>query len=347
MKRKALPNIENPLVGILASIPARLWHLDPHPLTIEDITRRDFLVRAGGLFLLAPYGCGGEESGEDASSGETRIVEHALGETEVPVGPERIIDLDGLATDTLLALGIQPAGVPSPESLPPYVRNRLEETRSIGSTEEPDLESLAALEPDLILARQSDAEPVYDELSQIAPTVAAVYENEEDWKEAHLKFSEALGEAGEGERILSDYELRTRELGEAIGGGDEVSIVRPRPDTLRLYSGASFAGTVVRDAGFSVAPVPGLEEGEVLLDISRERLGLADADAVFVWAYEGTPEDEEAAINDLLEDPLFQRLGAVQRGEVHEVGKHWLGLGPLAASLILDDIEEHFLGESS
>ncbi len=309
---------------------------------IEDITRRDFLVGGAAAILLGGCSGGGEEN---PSSGETRTVEHALGTTEVPVSPERIVDLDGLATDTLLSLGIRPVGVPSPESLPPHIRTNLEGARSIGSTEEPDLESIAALEPDLILARRSDAEPVYGELSRIAPTVAATYENEEDWKEAHLKFSEALGEAEEGERVLDEYEGRAREFEEALGEELEVSIVRPRPDALRLYSGASFSGTVVRDAGLSVSPVPGLDDGEVLLDTSRERLGLVDADAVFVWAYEGTPEDEEAAVDDLLQDPLFRRLGAARRGDVHEVGKYWLGLGPLAANLVLDDLERHLLEE--
>lgn len=335
MNTNMTTTIEQPRRGI--EVPPGL----PVPEIENDLTRREFLIGAG-LIALAP-GCGGDAGNGESESGR-RTVEHAMGETEVPESPERIVDLDGLATDTMLALRRRPVGVPSPETLPSYVRERLGGAESIGSSEEPNLERIAALEPDLILARQFDAEQVYGELSQIAPTVAAVYETDEDWKQAHLKFSEALGEAEEGERVLAEYERRARELGDTFRGEDiEVSIVRPRSDVVRLYTGASFAGTVIRDAGLSVAPVPGVGEGEVLLDTSRERLDLAEADAVFVWAYEGTPQDEEETIDELLNDPLFQRLEVVRREEVYEVGKHWLGLGPLAANLVLDDIEKHLV----
>lgn len=34
-----------------------------------------------------------------------------------------------------------------------------------------------------------------------------------------------------------------------------------------------------------------------------------------------------------------------RRGEVYEVGKHWLGFGPLAAELILDDLNQYLVEE--
>lgn len=50
---------------------------------IDDATRREFLLGAAGLLLLAPYGCGSSvgSGGEGGSgpSGETRVVEHAAG----------------------------------------------------------------------------------------------------------------------------------------------------------------------------------------------------------------------------------------------------------------------------
>lgn len=49
----------------------------------NDITRREFLIWTGGILVLAPYGCGSNGEGADeATSRETRTVEHALDEAK-------------------------------------------------------------------------------------------------------------------------------------------------------------------------------------------------------------------------------------------------------------------------
>lgn len=309
------------------------------PPEIDDVTRREFLIGAGSLLLLAPYGCGGGESGDTESSDRTRAVRHARGETEVPVSPKRIVAPDLFAIDTLVALGVEPIGVRDQATVPQYLAREIEGIESVGV--DPNLEAVAALEPDLILT--TEGYETDEELSRIAPTVFAKFESSADWKGIHLKFSEALGMEEEGRRILDEYEARARELADSFEGSPpEVSILRASEEFgMSLYLPDSFPGTVVEDAGLSR---PEGQRGEGFnKEISLELVGEAEANTIFVWAFEDSTQDNERVIRDLREDPLFGRLDAAERGDVHAAGEHWIGSGPTAADLVLDDLEKHLV----
>ena len=83
------------------------------------------------IFALALAGCGGvrhpmkealhgsEEFGSGAAQGgdntestpETRTIKHALGETKITGVPKRIVALEWLYAEDVLALGVQPVGI--------------------------------------------------------------------------------------------------------------------------------------------------------------------------------------------------------------------------------------------
>lgn len=130
------------------------------------------------LIALATTGCGGPEPTSPAASvGDapaTRIVEHAMGATEVPAEPQRVVVLDTGELDSATALDVAPVGgVTALPGLPilEYLQTAAASMEVVGTIEEPDLEAVAALEPDLILSSELRHEKIYDELSQIAPTV--------------------------------------------------------------------------------------------------------------------------------------------------------------------------------
>ncbi len=309
-------------------------------------TRREFLIGAGSLLLLAPYGCGegrSETGGEDTA--DTRTIGHVMGETRVPGSPGRVVVTDRFPLDTALAVEAPLVGVPAPSNLPDYLRERVEGIASIGDEASPSLESIAALDPDLVVGSVFTFEDSYENFSQIAPTVPIDDEDSGRWKEIHAKVSEALGRATEGESVVDRYHARVDEFKRSIEGQTlpEVSVVRPREDGIRLYGKAFFSGLVLEDAGLPRPPAQDVEETEPL-DISRELTRKADGDVIFVWSF--SPEEREEW-QKIKEDPLWNRLRAVQSGRVYEVGAHWYGSGPLAANAILDDLEKYLLEDSS
>lgn len=316
------------------------------------------LIAALAALLMTLTACGGSaDAGSDTTAGanttteeesptgdetsatepETRTISHDMGETEVPASPERVVTLDSPHLDTALSLGVTPVGSVQSEvaqGLPGYLGERAERVDIVGTIEEPNLEAIAALEPDLILSATVRHEQIYDELSQIAPTVFTESSGT-NWKEGFALVAEALGRSEEGEQALADYSDRVDEVGDAIGAANMTSsIVRFLPDETRIYGPDTFSGRVLTEVGFEL---PDLDYDEYsMIYISPEQIELADADVIFSTTY----SDPASTTRDSV-TALWSTLSAVREGcQFNVEDDEWmLGIGLIGANIILDDLQ--------
>lgn len=312
------------------------------------------LLMTAVVALSGCSGSGGADEGEtEAASGGTRVIQHALGETEVPENPQRVVAFFS-AADVALAVGVKPVAVDDATASAEYLEDQLEGVESVGQAFEPNLEKIAALEPDLILGLDVVIEQAYEELSQIAPTVGVRFgDSSGEWERYNRAYAEALGKGEEFDEVMVDYEGKAQDFRGAMGGRldeTEVAIMRASPENLRFDLPGIFIGDVVyNDAGLSLPPrlAEYAEENpdKPTAEISREQFGLTEgADALFVWNVtgEGTEKDQEE-IKEITNDPLFQNLEVVQEGNVYTMGDHWFSESVLGASMIIDDLEKHLL----
>ena len=303
------------------------------------------LVLAAALPLAA---CGGSAASEEpAASGSSdgafpRTVEHAMGSTEIPERPERVVVLDTGELDSVVALDVTPVGAVTTDvatGFLSYLQEPAEGVAEVGTIGEPNLEAIAAARPDLILSNEVRHEALYDELAQIAPTVFAE-EVGAVWKDNFGLAAEALGMEEEAEQVLADYEASAAELGEAIGdpASTTVSPLRFVEGGIRAYTPESFIGTVLTDVGLSITELP---DGEypAFAELSQEQLTLADADIVLYSSYGTAADSGEDAVRA---GPLWSRLAAVQedRAIAVEDDVFYTGIGPTAASLIVERLGE-------
>ena len=122
------------------------------------------------VFVLVLAGCGAGTASKDGSSSngtpnsdqgaaqggdkteatpETRTIKHALGETEIKGVPKRIVALEWLYAEDVLALGIQPVGVADIEGMNQWVNIPVEigpEVTDVGTRQEPNVELYRILE---------------------------------------------------------------------------------------------------------------------------------------------------------------------------------------------------------
>jgi iron complex transport system substrate-binding protein len=282
--------------------------------------------------------CGGASAKDSSAEPETRKVEHAMGVAEVPVEPKRVVVLDTGELDDALALGVKPVGavrIDVATGFLSYLEDQTEGIEEVGTISEPNLEKIAALDPDLILSSTVRHEAIYDQLEAIAPTVLAP-DLGDTWKDNFLLYADALNKTDEAKVMLADFERDAAELGKTLGTGKTLSIVRFLPDQIRLYSDKSFTGVVLADMGLSV-PEPAVGE-DTYLEISPEQVTTAQADYLYVSTY-GPETDTDKA--EVLGGPLWQRLPAVKAGEVRELNDDLLsGIGIQAAQQILDQFEK-------
>ncbi|MEU6136531.1 iron-siderophore ABC transporter substrate-binding protein [Nocardioides sp. NPDC047086] len=281
--------------------------------------------------------CGGSSSREEAAA-ETREVEHAKGVAEVPVDPKRVVVLDTGELDDALALGVKPVGavrVDVATDFLSYLGDQAEGIEEVGTISEPNLEKIAALDPDLILSSTVRHEAIYEQLNAIAPTVLAP-DLGDTWKDNFLLYADALNKTDEAKKMLADFESDAAALGETVGTGKTLSIVRFLPGQIRLYSDKSFSGVILDDMGLTV-PEEAVGE-DTFLEISPEQITTVDADHLYVSTY-GPEGDTDKA--EVLGGPLWQRIAAVESGQVHDIDDDLLsGIGIQAAQQILAQFEK-------
>ena len=274
-----------------------------------------------------------------------RVIEHALGKTQVPINPQRVIVLGG-GLDIVLSLGIKPIG--SVNIGEEYLKSKVEGIESVGASGSPNLEAIVALNPDLILGAEWDKKS-YEPLSQIAPTVISEVNNSGEWKELLHKYAEALGKTDKVKQVMADYHTRIEEFQAQMGDRlqeTEVSIVRLYQSNIEIYLEDSFCGTIVADAGLPRPHYQTNTEQKSTMEISKELLHIADGDAIFVWTFGHTKEiaeDAQKALKELKADPLWSQLNAVQQGQAYDVPGYWVSMGPIAANLVLDDLFKYLV----
>lgn len=296
-------------------------------------------------------------SAEDTAVEESkRTIEHAMGVTEIEGTPKRVVTLYQGATDVAIAMGVKPVGIVESWVQKPiykYLREDLEGIQLVGLETQPNLEEIAKLKPDLIIASKIRHEKIYDQLSAIAPTVT--HETVFKFKETVSLMGDALNKQELASQMLADWDARVADFKGQVDEvfGDEwpieVSVLNFRSDHARIYV-TGFAGDILAELGFVRSEVQqeAADQGKVVVKLtSKESIPSMDGDVFFTFIGDGHTPDAEAiqkTFDEWTGHPLWANLRAVQNEKdymVDEVAWNMAG-GYIAANDMLDQIYERF-----
>jgi iron complex transport system substrate-binding protein len=285
-------------------------------------------------------------TGNVGDSAECRMVQHALGETCIPISPQRIVVLDEFSLlDNLSALGIKPVGYAScplcvsSDALSKFIAG----VPDVGTLEAPSLEKILNLKPDLILGQDWQKQS-YPLLSKIAPTVITEDPETIGFKKCLEYLAEILDRSDRVEGILAEYDKQIQKFQQRLGEKlqtETVSVVGISGDSFyanklesRIY------GQVMLDAGIQFSPAHESIKTNGYHYISIETLPDWDADFLFVVRnYKRQAED----LASMMKHPIWSTLNAVQNGNVHSIGLDvW---GPITAIQFVDDLYNYFADE--
>ncbi len=271
-----------------------------------------------------------------------RDVTDSMGTVTVPDAPKRIVVLTNEGTEALLALGVTPVGAANSWNGDPWwdhISDAMDGAEPVGKESAVNLELIAALEPDLILANKQRHEEIYPQLTAIAPTVMSK-ELRGDWKINFRLYAEALGKEQEADAAIADYDASVADLREKLGDhlNEEVSVIRFVPGQIRIYQLDSFSGVLLKDIGFHRPANQNVEE--FAIRTGKESIPDMDGDRIFYFTYDTGDGKGTSLEEQVLADPLWQSLSAVKAGKVHQVSDAiWNTAGGiLAAKLMLHDI---------
>lgn len=272
---------------------------------------------AAGLSLTA---CGSDDA-EARVDGPSVTVEHAQGETEVPLDPAEVVVFDMAVLDTIdtLGAGDRVAGVPQefvPEFLADYAG---EEYVNAGTLFEPDYEAVNAAEPDLIIVAGRSAE-AYDDLSEIAPTIDLSLDLEDflgSFEEQTATLGEIFGKEAEAQQALDALEKRVADVRTQTADAGDGLFLLTTGGELSAYGSGSRFGNVVHDA-LGIEPA----DSDIQADthgeaVSFEYVAETDPEWLFVLDRDvAVGESEGGAAQAVLDNELVAQTRAWKKDQV-------------------------------
>jgi iron complex transport system substrate-binding protein len=289
-------------------------------------------------------GQGAQSGGDDAA--QVRIVQHAMGSTELKGTPKRVVILTNEGTEALLALGIKPVGaVKSWLGSPWYdhIKAQMDGVANVGEESQPNLELIAGLKPDLIIGNKLRQEKVYDQLKAIAPTVFSETLRGE-WQGNFKLYAEAVNKKAEGDKVLADFDKKTADVRQKLGDkiNTKVSVVRFMSGDTRIYYNDTFSGIIMKKIGLA-RPASQNKEEFAATNVTKERIPEMDGDVLFYFTYDTGDGKASKVEQEWINDPLWKNLNVVKQGKAYKVSDAvWnTAGGVIAANLMVDDLAKH------
>lgn len=266
--------------------------------------------------MLVGCGVNGGTS-NDKTSEKTVTVTDVRGEVEIPAEPQRIVDLSG-NSDILSILGYKVIGTANSDAydytkFPSYLEETLKGAEILGYSMQDtmDVEAVMNLNPDLIVI-STVQEKMYDQLSEIAPTVMIQLEAL-NWKEDVKAFAKVFNKEDAANKWLADYEAKAKEAGEKIKSeyGEDTTYLSflASGGQFFVFDGAGFGSVLYEDMGLK-KPEGMPEQSDISLPVvTYEGLASIKADYIFAIA---TAED----LAQLQSNAIWNSLHAVKEGKV-------------------------------
>ena len=289
-------------------------------------------------------------SGHNAESNNTsqtfkeKTIVHDFGTTELKKAPKRIVILDNLYGEILDPLHITPVGATTGQAdsqeFSTLFKKQYKYAKvvSVGWQGNPDLDKIAELKPDLILMT-GEQEDLYDELSEIAPTVGYQINTDENWDyhETSLKVAEIFDKRDEMKKDLDRLDAREAVFAENVKakfGNQKLMYLRVTDNDIRYYAYGHF-GYLYDTYHFNRAET--FNPDDMLQVIDPDKLKDINPDLLIVQA-----DSQELLDNKLKNTPVWTSLKAVQNNKViyADYSTYMLGFGIVSQEAIMKQISD-------
>ena len=291
-------------------------------------------------------------SGHNAESNKTsqtfkeKTIVHDFGTTELKKAPKRIVILDNLYGEILDPLDITPVGATTGQAdsqeLSTLFKKQYKDAKvvSVGWQGNPDLDKIAELKPDLILMT-GEQEDLYEELSEIAPTVGYQINTDENWDyhETSLKVAEIFDKRDEMKKDLDRLDAREAVFAENVKakfGNQKLMYLRVTDNDIRYYAYGHF-GYLYDTYHFNRAET--FNPDDMFQVIDPDKLKDINPDLLIVQA-----DSQELLENKLKNNPVWSSLKAVQNNKViyADYSTYMLGFGIVSQEAIMKQISDEW-----
>ena len=291
-------------------------------------------------------------SGHNAESNQTsqtfkeKTIVHDFGTTKLKKVPKRIVILDNLYGEILNPLDITPVGATTGQAdsqeFSTLFKKQYKDAKvvSVGWQGNPDLDKIAELKPDLILMT-GEQEDLYEELSEIAPTVGYQINTDENWDyhETSLKVAEIFDKRDEMKKDLDRVDAREAVFAENVKakfGDQKLMYLRVTDNDIRYYAYGHF-GYLYDTYHFNRAET--FNPDDMFQVIDPDKLKDINPDLLIIQA-----DSQDLLDNKLKNTPVWSSLKAVQNNKViyADYSTYMLGFGIVSQEAIMKQISDEW-----
>ena len=286
------------------------------------------------------------ESNQTSQTFKEKTIVHDFGTTELKKAPKRIVILDNLYGEILDPLDITPVGATTGQAdsqeFSTLFKKQYKDAKvvSVGWQGSPDLDKIAELKPDLILMT-GEQEDLYEELSDIAPTVGYQINTDENWDyhETSLKVAEIFDKRDEMKKDLDRVDAREAVFAENVKakfGDQKLMYLRVTDNDVRYYAYGHF-GYLYDTYHFNRAET--FNPDDMFQVIDPDKLKDINPDLLIVQA-----DSQELLDNKLKNTPVWTSLKAVQNNKViyADYSTYMLGFGIVSQEAIMKQISDEW-----
>ncbi len=278
--------------------------------------------------------------------------------------PKRVVVLEYSFLDAVVLAGITPVGIADdqkPQRILPQLKQRMGDYQSVGLRGQPNLETIASLKPDLIIADQQRHSGIYRELQEIAPTLLLLSYGAEynDLLDDAVLIGLALGKQTYVEQRLQQHEtamdrfrvqLRSAQLtnfqlkstqSKSTQGqqaqAERFLFATASARGVAVHASKAFATGVIRRLGLQTAIPQG--DNSAYMRVSFEQMAGMNPDWLLVGDYNRAQGGAEA-LKRWQAHPLWPMLNMAKKQQLKLVDpKVWsLSRGIFAAEQIAEDL---------
>lgn len=292
-----------------------------------------------------------KEEGQSADNGQEIVIEHALGTSTFKEAPKRVVALEWNLVEELLALDVQPVGVADIEGFNKWVKisKSLDQNAvDVGTRQEPNLEEIAKLKPDVILSLVNH-ENIKAELEKIAPTVFYNTTTEEATKDLYLdtinsfeRTAKLLNKEKEAETTIQQLEQKYSEAKKEI---EQLNLptkeflftqayTMNQAPIFRLFTKNSMVSHVLEQVGLE----------NVIKDQTEAEWGFFEANVEGVSKYQNAiflhvVQKDDPLFDNMKNNKAWNELSFVKNNQLYDIGGDtWTFGGVLSAETLVDNL---------
>ncbi len=299
-----------------------------------SVSRRDFFV-------------GGLAASTGLAAGPARASDLVFRRSAVlPEPARRVVALEFLLAEMLAAVGVPPVGMSDPALYPGWIgvlSERLKDVADVGTRQQPSLEAIARLKPDLILGVSYRHAPLFDVFESIAPTVLLDFAPVPPATRLESAFSLQtmiggfVGQPAQAERadaeVSAGIARDAGRLAEAGRSGRRLVVLQELSgqDTYWAFTADSLSAGLAARLGLRFWPPDRSREGVRPLT-SEDLLALDDCDVMLV-----STTGPDVTLATKTRSAAWQRVPALRTGRVGLIERNIWNFGGPASALRLSN----------